>query len=61
MNDIIISTPEAWEVISRRWKARKGFSQIGLFAVDGIHVLAESDRFNGAILEIVVSRMRSIS
>lgn len=57
MNDIIISTPEAWEVISRRWKARKGFEKIGLFVVDGIHMLSED---KGATLEIVVSRMRSI-
>ena len=24
--DIILTTPEAWDVVSRRWKARKGFN-----------------------------------
>ena len=47
LNDIIVATPEAWEVVSRRWKARKGFEKIGLFVVDGLHMLAEE---NGAIL-----------
>ncbi len=31
--DIILTTPEAWDVISRRWKARKGFNEIGLFII----------------------------
>ncbi len=57
-NDVVVSTPEAWEVLSRRSKARKGFEQIALFVVDGIHLLAEE---NGSTLEIIVSRMRSIS
>jgi pre-mRNA-splicing helicase BRR2 len=47
LNDIIVATPEAWEVVSRRWKARKGFENIGLFVVDGLHMLAEE---NGATL-----------
>ena len=41
LNDIIIAPPEAWEVVSRRWKARKGFEKIGLFVVDGLHMLGE--------------------
>lgn len=43
VNDIIVSTPEAWEVISRRWRARKGFEKIGLFVVDGVHMLSEDN------------------
>jgi pre-mRNA-splicing helicase BRR2 len=39
MNDIVVSTPEAWEVISRRWKARKGFEKIGLLVIDGLHMI----------------------
>jgi pre-mRNA-splicing helicase BRR2 len=32
--DIIMTTPEAWDAISRRWKTRKGFDFIGLFVAD---------------------------
>lgn len=24
--DVIVTTPEAWDVLTRRWKSRKGFS-----------------------------------
>lgn len=41
LNDIIVATPEAWEVVSRRWKARKGFEKIGLFVIDALHMLGE--------------------
>ena len=37
--DVILTTPEAWDVVSRRWKARKGFDQIGLFIVENLHML----------------------
>ena len=35
------------EVVSRRWKARKGFEKIRLFIIDGLHMLCEE---KGAIL-----------
>lgn len=37
--DIILTNSEAWDVLTRRWKARKGFNQIGLILIDGLHLL----------------------
>ena len=37
--DLIITTAQAWDVLSRRWKSRKGFSEIGLVVVDNLHLL----------------------
>ncbi|KAL0792290.1 hypothetical protein Bca101_063667 [Brassica carinata] len=53
--DIIISTPEKWDGISRNWHTR---SYVGLVILDEIHLLG-ADR--GPILEVIVSRMRYIS
>lgn len=55
--DIIMTTPESWDVISRRWKTRKGFEQIGLFITDMIQLLGEA----GSAMEVMVSRMRYIT
>ncbi|GAV70037.1 DEAD domain-containing protein/Helicase_C domain-containing protein/Sec63 domain-containing protein [Cephalotus follicularis] len=56
--DIIISTPEKWDGISRNWHSRSYVSKVGLLILDEIHLLG-SDR--GPILEVIVSRMRYIS
>ena len=55
--DLIVTTPESWDVSTRRWKNRKGFNEIGLVVVDNLHLLSE----NNSTLEIVVSRMRYIN
>ena len=39
--DVIVTSPEAWDVVSRRWKARKGFDQIGLLVIENLHMLSE--------------------
>ncbi|KAJ8643830.1 hypothetical protein MRB53_005578 [Persea americana] len=56
--DIIISTPEKWDGISRNWQSRKYVMKVGLMILDEIHLLG-ADR--GPILEVIVSRMRYIS
>ena len=56
--NIIISTPEKWDVLSRRWKQRKNVQNIHLFICDEIHLLGGPE---GPIIEIVCSRMRYIS
>jgi replicative superfamily II helicase len=38
--DIILTTASAWDVLSRRWKARKGFNEIGLILIDNLHLLS---------------------
>lgn len=56
--DIIITTPEKFDGISRNWQSRKFVQQVSLVIMDEIHLLA-SDR--GPILEMIVSRMNYIS
>ncbi|XP_004299306.1 PREDICTED: activating signal cointegrator 1 complex subunit 3 [Fragaria vesca subsp. vesca] len=56
--DIIISTPEKWDGISRNWHSRTYVKKVGLMILDEIHLLG-ADR--GPILEVIVSRMRYIS
>ncbi|QPG74274.1 hypothetical protein FOA43_001599 [Brettanomyces nanus] len=56
--DIIVTTPEKFDGISRNWQTRKFVQHLSLVIMDEIHLLA-SDR--GPILEIIVSRMNYIS
>ena len=56
--DIIITTPEKWDGISRSWQTRSYVQQVGLVIIDEIHLLG-GDR--GPILEIIVSRMNYIA
>ncbi|KAI4978689.1 hypothetical protein ZWY2020_015442 [Hordeum vulgare] len=37
--EIIISTPEKWDALSRRWKQRKPVQQVSLFIVDELHLI----------------------
>ncbi|KAK0391137.1 hypothetical protein NLU13_0639 [Sarocladium strictum] len=50
--DIIITTPEKWDGISRSWQTRGYVRQVSLVIIDEIHLLA-GDR--GPILEIINS------
>lgn len=34
-----MSTPEKWDVLSRRWKQRKNVQTISLFVVDELHLI----------------------
>lgn len=56
--DIIVTTPEKFDGISRNWQTRKFVQQVSLIIMDEIHLLA-SDR--GPILEMIVSRMNFVS
>lgn len=56
--DIIVTTPEKWDGVSRAWQRRGYVSQVGLVIIDEIHLLGE-DR--GPVLEVIVSRMRYIA
>ncbi|KAI1727001.1 sec63 brl domain-containing protein [Ditylenchus destructor] len=53
--DLIISTAEKWDNISRRWKQRKNVQAVKLFIVDDLHMVGGA---NGPVLEVVCSRMR---
>lgn len=56
--DVLITTPEKWDGVSRSWQARGYVQAVGLVIIDEIHLLGQ-DR--GPILEVIVSRMRYIS
>ncbi|CAA7057085.1 unnamed protein product [Microthlaspi erraticum] len=55
---VIISTPEKWDALSRRWKQRKHIQQVSLFIVDELHLIGGQ---GGPVMEVIISRMRYIS
>ncbi|CAG9864245.1 unnamed protein product [Phyllotreta striolata] len=55
---VVITTAEKWDVLSRRWKQRKNVQNINLFIVDELHLIGGED---GPVIEVVCSRMRYIS
>lgn len=55
---IIITTADKWDVLSRRWKQRKNVQNIQLFIADELHLIGGED---GPVLEIACARMRYIS
>ncbi|KAI7865814.1 Sec63 Brl domain-containing protein [Spinellus fusiger] len=55
--DIIITTPEKWDGISRSWQSRSYVREVSCVIIDEIHLLG-GDR--GPILEVIVSRMNYI-
>lgn len=56
--DIIITTPEKWDGISRSWQTRGYVQKVSLVIIDEIHLLGGE---RGPILEIIVSRMNYIA
>ncbi len=55
---IIITTPEKWDSMTRKWKDHARLMQmVKLFLIDEVHILKDS---RGATLEAVVSRMKSV-
>lgn len=56
--DIIITTPEKWDGLSRGWQNRRYIQEVGLIIIDEIHLLGE-DR--GPVLEVIVSRTNFIA
>ena len=55
---IVITTPEKWDSATRKWKDQSKMMQmVKLFLIDEVHILKDS---RGAILEAVVSRMKSV-
>ncbi|XP_034947956.1 putative U5 small nuclear ribonucleoprotein 200 kDa helicase [Chelonus insularis] len=55
---IIITTADKWDVLSRRWKQRKNVQNIQLFIVDELQLIGGED---GPVLEVACSRARYIS
>ncbi|KAL4233009.1 activating signal cointegrator 1 complex subunit [Mactra antiquata] len=56
--DLIITTPEKWDGVSRSWQTRSYVKAVSLIVIDEIHLLG-NDR--GPVLEVIVSRTNFIS
>lgn len=56
--DVIVTTPEKWDGISRSWQTRNYVKDVALIVIDEIHLLGE-DR--GPVLEVIVSRTNFIA
>ena len=55
--DIVVTTPEKWDMVSRRWRQRKAVQSVALFVADELHLVGGQQ---GPVYEVVVSRMRYI-
>lgn len=56
--DVLITTPEKWDGISRNWQHRSYVSAVALVVIDEIHLLGQE---RGPVIEVIISRMRYIS
>jgi activating signal cointegrator complex subunit 3 len=56
--DVIVTTPEKWDGISRSWQTRSYVQAVSLIVIDEIHMLGEE---RGPVLEVIVSRTNFIS
>ncbi|CAG9828891.1 unnamed protein product [Diabrotica balteata] len=58
-HNLIISTPEKWDSLTRKWKDNENMVRIvKLFMIDEVHLLNEEDR--GSTLEVIVTRMKTV-
>ncbi|XP_022081843.1 activating signal cointegrator 1 complex subunit 3-like [Acanthaster planci] len=56
--DVIVTTPEKWDGVSRSWQTRKYVKAVSLLVIDEIHLLGDE---RGPVLEVIVSRTNFIS
>ncbi|XP_068948830.1 probable ATP-dependent DNA helicase HFM1 [Petaurus breviceps papuanus] len=56
---IIVTTPEKWDSMTRKWRDNSLVQLVRLFLIDEVHVVKDENR--GPTLEVVVSRMKTIS
>ncbi|XP_053326283.1 probable ATP-dependent DNA helicase HFM1 [Spea bombifrons] len=55
---IIVTTPEKWDSMTRKWRDNSLVQLVRLFLIDEVHTLKDESR--GATLEVVVSRMKTM-
>lgn len=55
-HDIILTSADNLDILTKRWKTRKVLKEIKLMIFDELHLLGD----NYSIYEIVVSRMRLV-
>ena len=49
--NLILSTPQNWDIISRRWKQRKSVQNVNLFICTELHLLGGEE---GPVMEVCV-------
>ncbi|XP_056379143.1 probable ATP-dependent DNA helicase HFM1 [Hyla sarda] len=55
---IIMTTPEKWDSMTRKWRDNSLVQLVRLFLIDEVHTVKDESR--GATLEVVVSRMKTM-
>ncbi|XP_077134788.1 putative ATP-dependent DNA helicase HFM1 isoform X2 [Ranitomeya variabilis] len=55
---IIMTTPEKWDSMTRKWRDNTLVQLVRLFLIDEVHTVKDESR--GATLEVVVSRMKTM-
>ena len=59
MADVVVCIPEAWDVLSRRWRQRKNVQSVALYIADDVHMLG--DWRIGPTYEVILSRARFVA
>ncbi|XP_077882836.1 putative ATP-dependent DNA helicase HFM1 isoform X3 [Ictidomys tridecemlineatus] len=55
---IIMTTPEKWDSLTRKWRDNSLVQLVRLFLIDEVHIV--KDEYRGPTLEVVVSRMKTV-
>ncbi|XP_006140221.1 probable ATP-dependent DNA helicase HFM1 isoform X1 [Tupaia chinensis] len=55
---IIMTTPEKWDSMTRKWRDNSLVQLVRLFLIDEVHAIKDENR--GPTLEVVVSRMKTV-
>ncbi|XP_072864689.1 probable ATP-dependent DNA helicase HFM1 isoform X4 [Chlorocebus sabaeus] len=55
---IIMTTPEKWDSMTRKWRDNSLVQLVRLFLIDEVHIVKDENR--GPTLEVVVSRMKTV-
>ena len=58
--NVIVSTPENWDMLSRRWKQRKNVQNVNLFIVDELHLIGGENGVSGSLAESIFKSYRTI-
>ncbi|XP_075249167.1 U5 small nuclear ribonucleoprotein 200 kDa helicase-like [Convolutriloba macropyga] len=56
--NVVLSTPQNWDIISRRWKQRKSVQNVNLFICTELHLLGGDE---GPVMEVICSRMHNMA
>eukprot|EP00056_Hartaetosiga_gracilis_P020901 m.21836 g.21836 ORF g.21836 m.21836 type:complete len:384 (+) comp8763_c0_seq1:81-1232(+) len=58
--DIIITTPEKWDSMTRQWKENSKIAKsVSLLLIDEVHLVGDMSR--GHVLEVIATRMKTIA